>query len=72
MENSVIDEKKAKLIIALKKEKDLFSKRNQDTFEHDITISYLETGKTNEDPEKFELLYATMYDYECVCRDYAE
>ena len=63
-------DKKQKLIDALKSERSRFEKRGQSTLEHDIAIEYLETGKTTEDPEEFQLLDAVMNDYETTCSDY--
>jgi hypothetical protein len=58
------------LIIALERERDQFKTRGQSTTEHDVAIEYLEKGKTDEDPEEFELLYACMEDFETICSDY--
>ncbi len=63
-------ERKLKLIEALKEERERFLKRGQSTLEHDIAIEYLETGKTDEDPDEYELLDAVMNDFDCVCSDY--
>lgn len=63
-------EKKQKLIDALKAERDGFEKRGFDTLEHDVAIEYLETGKTDESPDDFELLDACMYDYNTMLSDY--
>ncbi len=63
-------ERKLKLIEALKEERARFEKNNQSTLEHDIAIEYLETGKTDEDPDEYELLDAVMNDFDCVCSDY--
>ncbi len=60
-------ERKLKLIEALKEERKRF--QNNIT-EHDIAIEYLETGKTDEDPEEYELLDAVMNDFDCTCSDY--
>lgn len=65
-----MDERKQKLIDALKFERDLFLLRGQNTLEHDVSIEYLEVGITHEDPDKFELLYAVINDYETICSDY--
>lgn len=64
------NERKLKLIEALKTERDLFNSRGQDTDEHDAAISFLKTGETSHDPEKYELLDAAMNDLECLCSDY--
>lgn len=56
--------KKQKLIDALKVE------REQSTLEHDVAIEYLETGRTDESPDEFELLDACMHDYETILSDY--
>jgi hypothetical protein len=65
-----MEERKQKLINALKEEREIFLQRGQSTLEHDIAIEYLIIGKTYSDPEKFELLDACMYDYETLCSDY--
>ena len=65
-----MDDKKIKLIKALKEERSRFAQRDQCTLEHDIAIEYLETGRTDEDPDEFELLDAVMNDYEMTCSDY--
>jgi len=62
--------KKQKLIDALKVERELFKKRGQSTLEHDVAIEYLETGRTDESPDEFELLDACMHDYETILSDY--
>lgn len=63
-------ERKLKLIEALKEERSRFEQRGQSTFEHDITIEYLETGKTDEDPDEYELLDAVINDFITTCSDY--
>jgi hypothetical protein len=63
-------ERKLKLIEALKEERERFFQRGISTLEHDIVIEYLETGKTDEDPDEYELLDAVMNDFDCVCSDY--
>ncbi len=65
-----MDERKQKLIDALKVERGHFEARGQSTLEHNVAIEYLETGKTDEDPEEFELLYACMNDYDTTLSDY--
>lgn len=65
-----MDEKKIKLIEALKEERWRFSQGGQCTLEHDIAIHYLETGHTDKDPDEFGLLEAVMNDYEMTCLDY--
>lgn len=65
-----MDERKQKLIDALKVERGHFEARGQSTVEHDVAIEYLETGKTDEDSDEFELLDACMYDYETMLYDY--
>lgn len=65
-----MDERKLKLIEALKQERARFEKNEQSTLEHDVAIEYLETGKTDEDPDEFELLGAAMEDYDTLCSDY--
>lgn len=65
-----MDVRKQKLIEALKEEQSRFEKFGYDTVEHDIAIEYLETGKTDEDPDDYELLGAVMNDYDTMCSDY--
>lgn len=65
-----MDERKQKLIDALKIERGHFEARGQSTLEYDIAIEYLEKGRTDEDPDEFELLDAVMNDYDTVCSDY--
>ena len=65
-----MDERKQKLINALKVERGHFEARGQSTLEHDVAIEYLETGRTDEDPDEFELLGAVMNDYDTTCSDY--
>ena len=71
IKNNIIMNKKLKLIEALKEERARFEKNNHSTFEHDIVIEYLETGRTDEDPEEYQLLDAVINDFDCVCSDYA-
>jgi hypothetical protein len=63
-------DRKQKLIKALEAERMLFVKRGADTTEHDVAIDYLTSGKTNMNPEKFELLDACMNDYHTILSDY--
>lgn len=65
-----MEERKQKLIDALKVERGHFETRGQSTLEHDVTIEYLETGRTDQDPDEFELLDACMNDFDMVCSDY--
>ena len=65
-----MNERKQKLIEALKVERGHFEARGQSTLEHDVTIEYLENGRTDEDPDEFELLDACMNDYETILSDY--
>ncbi len=65
-----MEERKQKLIDALKIERGCFEARGQSTLEHDVAIEYLETGITDEDPNDFDLLDACMYDFDTVCSDY--
>jgi len=65
-----IEERKQKLINALKVERGHFEARGQSTLEHDVAIEYLETGRTDEDPDEFELLDACMNDFDTICFDY--
>lgn len=63
-------EKTEKLIAALKLEQAAFEKKGYNTLEHHVAIEYLVNGKTDEDPDEFELLDACMYDFDTVCYDY--
>lgn len=63
-------ERKKKLIDALIKERELFKERGQSTLNHDCAIEFLETGKTDKNPEDFDLLDAAMNDFDCLCSDY--
>lgn len=65
-----MNNRKEKLIEALKAERLRFMNRGQDTTEHDIAISYLINGYTNSNPDKWELLDAVMNDFDTVCEDY--
>jgi len=65
-----MDKNKTNLIEALKKEREIFKNNGKDTTDHDVTIEYLETGLTKENPDKFELLDAAINDYKCLCSDY--
>jgi len=65
-----MDERKQRLIDALKHERGLFVLRGQSTREHDLAIKYLETGKTDADPQDFELLDAVMNDCDTMYYDY--
>lgn len=65
-----IDDRKQKLIDALKAERLRFVQRGADTTEHDIAIDYLINGTTNSNPERYELLDACMNDYETMLSDY--
>ena len=65
-----MDERKQKLIQALKDERLRFVKRGADTTEHDIAIDYLINGKTSCNPDKWELLDACMNDYDMMLSDY--
>jgi hypothetical protein len=65
-----MDKRKQKLIDALKAERGRFKVRGQNTVEHDVAIEYLETGKTDKDPDEFELLDACMNDYDTTLSDY--
>lgn len=64
------EEKKLKLIEALKEERKSFKMLELDTTDHDIAIQYLQTGETSANPDKWELLDAVMNDFETVCSDY--
>lgn len=64
------EEKKQKLIIALKSERSMFALRGQDTTEHDLAIEFLLLGKTSANPDKWYLLDAVMNDFDMTCSDY--
>ena len=66
----IMEERKQKLIEALKSERLRFAERGQDTTEHDIAIQFLLLGKTSCNPDKWELLDAVMNDFDTVCSDY--
>jgi hypothetical protein len=61
---------KEKLIEELKKERERFLNRNQDTIEHDLTIKYLQTGILPRNWEDYELLGAAKDDFNTLCSDY--
>ena len=65
-----MEQSKIKLIDALKEERERFKKRGHDVLEHDIAIEFLETGKTDEDPDDYGLLDAVMNDFDSTCSDY--
>lgn len=65
-----MDERKEKLIQALKDERLRFINRGSDTTEHDIAIDYLINGKTTKNPDNYELLDACMNDYDTLLSDY--
>jgi hypothetical protein len=65
-----MDERKQKLIDALKIERRNFEARGQDTLDHDLAIEYLIKNNTSENPDKFELLSACINDYETMLYDY--
>ncbi len=64
------EERKQKLIEALKSERLRFAEKGQHTTEHDIAIQFLLVGSTSCNPDKWELLDAVMNDFETVCSDY--
>ena len=66
----VEEERKQKLIEALKAERLRFMQRGGDSTEHDIAIDYLIKGKTSSNPNSWELLDAVMNDFDTVCSDY--
>ena len=61
---------KQKLIEALKAERERFKGRGQSTEDHDMAITYLETGSLPSHPEDFELLEAAINDFDTLCSDY--
>ena len=65
-----MNERAKRLVDALKIERARFEKDGQSTLEHDIAIEYLETGRTDEDPDEFELLDGVMNDFDTMCFDY--
>jgi len=65
-----MDDRKQKLIQALKDERLRFVKRGADPTEHDIAIDYLINGTTSNNPDKWELLNACMNDYDMMLSDY--
>ena len=68
-----MDEKKQKLITALKSEQERLDKIGVDTDDHFITIDYLLTGSYGCDPSEIEdypLLDAALNDYDCLLSDY--
>ncbi len=65
-----MDKRKQKLIDALRVERGHFEAKGQSTLEHDVSIEYLETGRTDEDPDEYELLDACINDYETMLYDY--
>ena len=65
-------EKTKELIEALQKERASFVSREQDTFEHDVTIEYLQNGETDENPDNIDMLYAAIYDFDCLYSDYCQ
>ena len=65
-----MEERKQKLIDALKVERGHFEKRGQSTLEHDVAIEYLETGRTDKDPYHYELLDACINDYKTMLSCY--
>jgi hypothetical protein len=62
--------KKEKLIEALEKERQRFVDGGHSTLDHDVAIEYLKTGKTDKNPDNYEMLDAVMHDFDCVCSDY--
>lgn len=65
-----MDERKQKLIEALKEERQRFIDNGHNTTEHDVTLKYLETGSYNVNPDKYPLLDACINDYETTLSDY--
>jgi hypothetical protein len=64
-------EKKEALIKALENERDeMVKNHNTSPIEHNATIEYLKTGKTDKHPDDFELLDAAMNDYKTFLSDY--
>jgi hypothetical protein len=68
---NISDEQKKCLLKALETERDLLvSQHNQSPKEHDIVIEYIKNGRTDENPEKHELLDAFMNDTKSFLNDY--
>lgn len=66
-----MENRKAYLIEALKKEKDILNGRGySNTIEHDIVIHYLETGETDKDIEEYPMLDSAVNDFDTLCYDY--
>lgn len=65
-----MDIRKQNLIKSLKYEREIFEARGHNTIEHDVVIEYLESGRTYEDPDEFELLNCCINDYETLLSDY--
>ena len=67
--------KKEKLIIALREERDnlpeynFFGEKN-DLEDYDLTILYLETGYVREDESNYDLLYSAVHDINSLYTDY--
>ena len=69
---SEIEEKKKKLLKALKAEKERLSELHGTFTENDQAIAYLETGILIEDYENDEALCEVVEDFDCICSDYAD
>ena len=65
-----MEERKQKLIEALKSERLIFAERGHNTTEHDIAIQFLLLGETSYNPDEWGLLDAIMNDFATVCSDY--
>ena len=65
-----LSEKETKLIFELQKEADKFAHRGKSTKDHDLAIHYIKTGDVNGDTDKNEILYAAVYDFDCLYSDY--
>lgn len=65
-----VEERKQKLIEALKSERLIFAERGHNTTEHDIAIQFLLLGETSYNPYEWGLLDAIMNDFATVCSDY--
>lgn len=64
------EDRKNNLIRALRAERQSFNNRAQDTTDHDLAISFLETGVTSADKNQWELLGAVIDDLDGVYFDY--
>lgn len=64
------EERKQKLIEALRAEKDGLAQNNQDVAEYDIAIEYLMLGCTLYQPDKWRIVSLIQTDFDKICTDY--